>query len=226
MRGEFALPLVYDEPMASGISSKFNLPQMVSAMTEEWVHRSVMGREKHPPKMDLTEHDKEMLLAIHRYDGLLSIDQIQRWFGYGALRNAQRRMSHLYNHKYVHRWKGMYWLDTRGAQIVAETIAKGLPFKEFRWRDEPFESKVEHDVLLNEFRHIFEQAAALHSTISLDFWYGQYECLAHFPKKTEYINAHGERKDRRVQLDGLRAYRKNPAALKATQAQEKWRKAR
>lgn len=51
-------------------------------------------------------------------------------------------MSYLYHHKYVHRWKGVYWLDKRGAELVSETIAEGLPFKEFRWCDEAFESNV------------------------------------------------------------------------------------
>ncbi|MEP7285510.1 MAG: replication-relaxation family protein [Chloroflexota bacterium] len=172
-------------------------------MTEEWVQRSVAGREQNPQPIDLTAHDKGILLAIHRYDGILSIDQIRRWFGYGTLRNAQRRMSDLYNHKYVHRWKGIYWLDKRGAELVAEEIAEGVPFKEFRWRDEPYASKVPHDILLNEFRHAFEEAVAQHPMLSLEFWYGQYDCLAFFPKKTEYLDHAGQHKQRRVQLDGL-----------------------
>src|SRR5579862_7825222 len=86
---EFTVPLMYDELMTSGFLSTV-FEQMVGAMTEQWVQRSISGREKQPSKMDLTEHDKQILLAIHRYDGILAIDQIRRWFGYGTLRNAQR----------------------------------------------------------------------------------------------------------------------------------------
>lgn len=183
-------------------------PQLVNTMAETWLQSSVAGRERNPAKnMILTEHDREILLAIHRYDGLLSIDQIRRWFGYGTLRNAQRRMSDLYNHNYVHRWQGIYWLDKRGAEVVAQAIAEGLSFKEFRWRDEPYESKVQHDLLLNEFRHTVENAMVDSPNISLELWYGQYDCLALFPKKTDYLDHHGERKQRRVQLDGLACLR-------------------
>jgi hypothetical protein len=207
MGGEVVVPLVYDGLMVTGWSLAL-FPQLVNTMTETWLQSSVADRDRHPAKnMVLTEHDKEILLAIHRYDGLLSIEQIRRWFGYGTLRNAQRRMSDLYNHRYVHRWQGIYWLAKRGAETVAQMIAEGVPFKEFRWRDEPFESKVQHDILLNEFRHTMEEALVHSHAISLEYWYGQYDCLALFPKKTEYLDQRGERKQRRVQLDGLACLR-------------------
>lgn len=89
-------------------------------------------RVSHPPSMQLTERDKAILEAIHSYDGLLGFSQIQRMFFSGESQ-TERRMMLLYQNRYVNR-PGyeerkrlpvmIYWLDKRGAGLVARIVAR------------------------------------------------------------------------------------------------------
>ena len=101
------------------------------------------GRVANPPSMRLTERDRSILEAIHAYDGLLSFSQIQRLF-FSCKSQAERRMMLLYQNKYVN-WPGLgerrrlpeviYWLEKRGAEIVASL--EGTSLNEFTWRNQP-----------------------------------------------------------------------------------------
>jgi hypothetical protein len=85
-------------------------------MVKEHLRLPRYGRICNPPPFRLTSRDRRILEAIHYYDGLLGFLQIQR------------RMMLLYQHKYVNRPnfeerrhlpEMVYWLDKRGAEIVA-----------------------------------------------------------------------------------------------------------
>jgi len=101
------------------------------------------ARVPNPPSMRLTERDRRILEAVHSYDGMLSFPQIQRLFFTGKSQTEQR-LKLLYQHRYLARPdrderrrlpEMIYWLDEKGAEIVASL--SGTPLKEFPWREEP-----------------------------------------------------------------------------------------
>ena len=82
--------------------------------------------------MRLTERDKRILEAIHAYDGMLSFPQIRRLFFTGKSQ-AEQRLKFLYQHSYLGRpnedqrrrlREMVYWLDKKGADIVASTLGR------------------------------------------------------------------------------------------------------
>jgi DNA-binding IclR family transcriptional regulator len=108
--------------------------------------------------MHLTERDQHILEAIQAYDGLLSFSQIQRKL-FTCKSQTERRMMLLYQHKYVNRPnyderrrlpEMIYWLDKRGAELVASLNATAL--QDLSWRKEPRWFQVEHDLAVNDFR--------------------------------------------------------------------------
>ncbi|MGD0006554.1 MAG: replication-relaxation family protein [Anaerolineaceae bacterium] len=115
-------------------------------------------RVSQPPPMHLTERDQHILEAIQAYDGLLSFSQIQRKL-FTCKSQTERRMMLLYQHKYVNRPnyderrrlpEMIYWLDKRGAELVASLNATAL--QDLSWRKEPRWFQVEHDLAVNDFR--------------------------------------------------------------------------
>ncbi len=169
-------------------------------------------RAKQPPGLRLTERDKAILLTIYRYDGMVSVDQIHRWFfpGEANKRNAQRRISLLYHNGCIQRPtrqelyrvpEPIVWLDTTGAEEVVKQLDTSLD--ELHWRSTPRWSKVTHDLLLNEFRHTMEVATLNHPRYRLETWHGQDELVRLFAKPIPYLDQQGERKEKLVQPDGF-----------------------
>jgi hypothetical protein len=133
-------------------------------MPDQNEHLPRYGRVVKPPPIRLTERDRHILEAIHTYDGLLSFLQIQRLF-FTCKSQAERRMMLLYQNKYVDRPnfeqcrrlpEMVYWLDRRGAEIVASL--ERSPLQEFAWRKEPRWFQVEHDLAITDFRLDLETA--------------------------------------------------------------------
>ena len=129
-----------------------------------------------PPAMRLTERDKRILEAVHAYDGTLSFSQIQRMFFTGKSQTEQR-LKLLYQHGYLARLNKdqrrrfpemIYWLDKKGAEIVASL--NGTPLQEFYWRKEPRWFQVEHDLAVIDFRLDMLQACHHDSEIDLENW--------------------------------------------------------
>ena len=52
----------------------------------------------------------------------------------------------------------IYWLDRRGAEVVA--ARKGITLDELSWRRKPRWSWIEHDLAVNDFRLQIQQACA------------------------------------------------------------------
>ena len=114
-------------------------PNTVS-MAEKKQRLPRYARVPNPPSMRLTERDRRILEAVHSYDGMLSFPQIQRLFFTGRVETEQR-LKLLYQHRYLARPdrderrrlpEMIYWLDEKGAEIVASL--SGTPLKEFPWR--------------------------------------------------------------------------------------------
>ncbi len=161
--------------------------------------------------MRLTDRDYAILLTVHNHDGILSLDQVYRWFFDDRdQRNFRRRLSLLCQHGYLQRAthaqlrtlpEPIVWLTKAGARLVASR--QDIPFREFPWRETPRWSKVAHDILLNEFRHTVEIATQAQPEFELEQWDGQDELLRLLRTKVTFRNHRGERQQRLVQPDGM-----------------------
>jgi hypothetical protein len=165
------------------------------------------GRIKIPPAMRLTERDKCILEAIHAYDGLLSFSQVKRLF-FSGKSQAEQRLKLLYQNGYLNRPdrkqrlrlpEMVYWLDKRGAEVVASL--EGLSLREFTWRQEPRWFQIEHDLSVNDFRLDLEQACREYPQVSLETWVPESEFQA-YPDRVEYTH-NGEKVRRYIRPDGF-----------------------
>lgn len=165
------------------------------------------GRVNHPPGLCLTERDTHVLEAIHAYDGVLSFSQIQRLF-FSGKSQAERRLMLLYQHKFVNRPsfyqrrllpEMIYWLDRRGAELVASLT--GASLHESGWRKEPRWFQVEHDLAVNDFRLDLQEACAKDKSVSLESWIPESEFWA-YPDKVTYKYNDQEMK-RNIRPDGF-----------------------
>lgn len=169
-------------------------------------------RAKKPPGIKLTPRDRDIFLTLYRYDGVLSLDQVTRWFfgtSEGAKRSAQRRVSLLFHNGYLKRPtrqelykipEPIIWLDKPGAEVVAGHLDVGVD--ELGWRDTPRWSQAEHDICLNEFRHMVEVAAANNTQCAIEVWHGQDELRQMFTQPVAYLNHNQESQQKLVWPDG------------------------
>lgn len=157
--------------------------------------------------MRLTERDKRIVEAIHSYDGILGFSQLQRMFFTGKSQ-AELRLKLLYQHGYLNRLNKnqrrhypemVYWLDKKGAELVASL--SGTPIDEFTWRKEPRWYQVEHDLAVIDFRLKLEKACQAHQGITLENWVPESEFWA-YPDKIEYIYQ-GGKMSRKIRPDGF-----------------------
>lgn len=144
---------------------------------------------------------------IHTYDGLLSFSQIQRLFFTGKSQTEQR-LKLLYQHGYLARpnevqrrrlREMVYWLDKKGADIVASL--SGTPLPEFYWRKEPRWFQIEHDLAVNDFRLDLNAACSQDSITKLENWIPESEFWA-FPDKVTY-SFQGRAAKRNIRPDGF-----------------------
>jgi hypothetical protein len=141
--------------------------------------------------MQLTERDKRILEAVQAYDGILSFSQVQRLF-FSGKSQCELRLKLLYQHGYLNRLdrnqrrrlpEMIYWLDKKGAELVASL--DGTHPNEFTWRKEPRWFQVEHDLAVNDFRIDLEQACREHPEVQLESWTPESEFWA-YPDKIKY----------------------------------------
>ena len=156
--------------------------------------------------MRLTERDIHILEAVHAYDGMLGFSQIQRLFFTGKSQTEQR-LKLLYQHGYLNRPdrdqrrrmpEMIYWLDKKGAEIVASK--NSTPVGEFSWRKQPRWFQVEHDLAVNDFRLDMEEACQSDPDIDLETWVSEREFCA-YPDKIKY-EIRGHTKERNIRPDG------------------------
>lgn len=169
-------------------------------------------RAKQPPGMRLTSRDREVLVTIYRYDGMLAVDQVHRWFfpGAGNKRNAQRRISLLFHNRYLRRPRRqdfhripepVVWLDKLGAEIVAQQLE--MEVSALPWRDTPRWGDVAHDIGQNEVRHMIETAATDAPHYQIEEWYGRDDLWRTVgARPVAYLSQEGERLEKRVVPDG------------------------
>jgi hypothetical protein len=176
-------------------------------MPEKYQPLPRYGRVGNPPPMRLTERDRQILEAIHGYDGLLSFPQIQRLFFTGKSQ-AELRLKLLYQHHYVNRPNFnerkrlpdmVYWLDRRGAEVLASL--NGVPLQEYSWRKEPRWFQVEHDLAITDFRLDLEDACDDDQEVMLETWIPESEFWA-YPDKVSY-SYNGSQMKHNIRSDGF-----------------------
>jgi hypothetical protein len=157
--------------------------------------------------MRLTERDKRILEAVHAYDGVLSFTQIQRLFFTGKSQTEQR-LKLLYQNRYLNRpnkdqrrrlAQMIYWLDKKGADLIASL--NGTPLPEFYWRKEPRWFQLEHDLAVTDFRLDMIQACQHDSDIGLETWIPESEFWA-YPDKVTY-SYQDKKLKRNIRPDGF-----------------------
>ncbi len=168
-------------------------------------------RASHPPKMILTRRDVDILHAIHHYDGILSVDQIHRWF-FGVKRHAQQRISKLYHNRYLQKPsrqeqyrvpEPVVRLDTRGAHQIA--AHHDMAFKDFHWQNTFRWRRVAHDIGLNEFRHSLELAIQQQPVVGLDKTYGQNHLRQMLSSPVDFLDVQGQQQSKHVWPDAYYA---------------------
>lgn len=142
--------------------------------------RSPYTRSKNPRPIRLTERDKQIMETIHAFDGMMSRKQIDRLFFSGKGRTQPRqRMQALFDHGYVnmpneeeiHRvplGEVIYWLDRKGARLVAGL--RGETLADISWRKKPRWSMLEHDLAVNDFRIAVREACQKAPLLSMEQW--------------------------------------------------------
>ena len=157
--------------------------------------------------MRLTERDKHILEAVHNYDGILSFHQVQRLFFTGKSQTEQR-LKLLYQNGYLERLdkdqrrrsnEMVYWLDRKGAEMVASL--DGTPLSEFPWRKEPRWFQIEHDLAVNDFRLDLVEACLHDPMIKLETWIPENDFWA-YPDTITY-SYQGKQISRKIRPDGF-----------------------
>ncbi len=176
-------------------------------MTESPSRLPRYGRAANPPNMRITARDTRILEAIHAFDGMLGFSQIRRLFFTGESQ-AEERMKLLYQHRYVNRPNQnqrryfpemVYWLDRKGAELVASLNSVSLA--ELGWRKEPRWFQVEHDLAVNDFRLDLIDACQANPEITLETWVPESEFWTYADTVTYSYNDH--KLQRRVRPDGF-----------------------
>jgi hypothetical protein len=189
-----------------------------------------------PPPMRFQERDGQILSTIHQYDGVLSRRQIKAMFWpHASVQAMERRLSLLFHNSFLD-WpdpdqrrtkpipEPVVWLGWRGIMHVAQQICfevqppstgrenqlrlfdKRLRTQGIRWQREPRWSQLAHDIAVNDFRMIVEQAAKKWPSLTLEKWLPEGDFFSDMDVITiQYTNPKGENKSRRkgIRPDGF-----------------------
>jgi hypothetical protein len=153
----------------------------------------------------------------------MSLQQIDRLFFSGEGRTQSRaRLRALFANGYVNmpgvstihkvpHQETIYWLDKRGAEVVAALY--GEPYKGFPWRRRPRWSTISHDLLVNDFRIDVMEACDKASWLRLHRWVPESDFLAD-RDKVIFRDRKGVKWEREVRPDGFFLIRQYPGKQK------------
>ena len=183
------------------------------------VRRKPYQRSASPSPIRLTSRDKRIFETIHAFDGLLSLRQIDRLFFSGIGRSQPRaRMRALFDNSYVQmpnpesihqvpRGETVYWLDRKGASLVAGF--QGKSSAQLKWRRKPRFSQIEHDLKVNDFRIAVREICQLRPDLQLEMWLPESE-FAVQPDRISYETAAGKKSSRTIRPDGYFSIERQP----------------
>lgn len=99
----------------------------------------------------LTERDRQILLTIWKFEGLMKVEQIQRVFGMGTSQVYDRLLK-LKSNGYIKQERGFCWLHTKGAQVASELMGFGGELREFPHVSNPNLGNPKHPITMNNLR--------------------------------------------------------------------------
>ncbi len=173
---------------------------------------------EHSAPIRLTERDIHILEAIHIFDGIMSLKQIDRKFFSGKNGTwARERMRALAAYDYVRcpsdserhlvpAGEQVYWLGRRGAKYLAGLQGEGL--RSFPWRKTARWSLLLHDLAVNDFRLNVTEAVSNDPQLTLQVWVPEGEFLSN-PDSVEFDNRLGKRRKRQVRPDSFFAIQRS-----------------
>ncbi|MCZ7545110.1 MAG: replication-relaxation family protein [Anaerolineae bacterium] len=146
-------------------------------------------RLKHPPPMQLTGRDKQVIEAVYQYR-VLRQDQVQKLF-FGSKSTAQSRLARLYDHGFLERQfllvRGgimnspiVYLLDRKGAELLRAECG----YEDVRWhgRGKTLSSDfMDHALAINDFR-IAVELASRRLGYQVVTWLGETELKADYDR--------------------------------------------
>lgn len=165
-----------------------------------------------PDNIRLTDRDVQVLEAIYTHNGMLSLRQVDELFftGRGSAHPRQRMNKLFVNHyvnmpgpKEIHQipyGETVYWLDERGAAVVAGLY--GETPKSFDYRDDIRWSLVAHDLRVNDVQVAVTQACEQLPELELKRWEWESAFRSH-PDTVSYQDDKGRKKRRRVIPDSF-----------------------
>lgn len=132
----------------------------------------------------LTERDRQILLTIWKFEGLMKVEQIQRVFGMGTSQVYDRLLK-LKSNGYIKQERGFCWLQTKGAQVASELMGYGGELREFPYVGNPNLGNTKHPITMNNLRIRAIEDITKFSGAQLVRWVSDYE-FHHAPDVVEY----------------------------------------
>ena len=213
--------------------------------------RGKYERSATPSPMRFQERDGQILSTIYRYDGVLARRQIKAMFWPDASVQAmERRLSLIFHNSFLN-WRDpdqrctkpipepVVWLGWRGILHVAQQkdieiqlptnsrenqlrlLDKRLQKQGLRWQRQPRWSQLTHDIAVNDFRMIVEQAAKKWPSLTLETWLPEEDFFSDMDViSIRTTNPKGENKSRHkgirpdgffILVDHLRQINNSPA---------------
>jgi hypothetical protein len=93
----------------------------------------------------------------------------------------------------------IYWLDRKGAAIVAGL--RGQDVSRLKWRKQPRYSLIEHDLKVNDFRIAVREGCQQRNDVTLRNWIPE-RAFTSQPNRIEYETSTGKKAVRAVRPDG------------------------
>lgn len=160
-----------------------------------------------PRPMKFTDRDGQILETIHAFEGMMGDYQIER-LHFTSDRQTRERLSILWQNGWLARLHPqirpsypcmVYWLGERGAGYIAGL--RGQDLKDFKWKEQPRENDITHDLEVNGFRLDVMAACDAQPQFGLVEWVSGYEFFV-YPDEITFPGFDGRRSKRRIVPDG------------------------
>jgi hypothetical protein len=122
----------------------------------------------------LTERDRQILLTIWKFEGLMKVEQIRRVFGMGTTQ-VYDRLGKMKKNEYISQEGGFCWLKTKGAQVASELMGYGGELSKFSHVSRPNLGNPTHPITLNNLRIQAMESIAQFPGGQLVRWVSDYE---------------------------------------------------
>lgn len=170
-------------------------------------------RPANPRPMRVTERDKALLQFIYDHEGLVSRRQLAKVFFGGNEDWAKHRLLLLFENGYLNqpddenmhrvpRGQWIYWLDRLGLELVAGLHGEEPLHTDKLRTNAPQWAKIEHDLAVNEFRLLVQDALLLNPALALAEWVNE-RTLTHWADEVTWKQPNGRDAKKKFAMDGF-----------------------